>query len=209
MKQANVPTADGRAFTSFEQARTYVQARDVPVVVKASGLCAGKGVTVCSDGAEAVAALERMMRQRAFGDAGATVVVEERLVGQEVSVLALVDGRSITVLDPCQDHKQVGEGDTGPNTGGMGSYGPTPLATPAVVLRPPHTRADWPKLLAEHMDEAWAARWLAWTLPIEPVDSSSTEVRRRLAAGEPLGDRLLPAVEKYVRSAGLYAPAAG
>jgi nicotinate-nucleotide adenylyltransferase len=83
------------------------------------------------------------------------------------------------------------------------------LATPAVVLRPPHTRADWPKLLAEHMDEAWAARWLAWTLPIEPVDSSSTEVRRRLAAGEPLGDRLLPAVEKNVRSAGLYAPAAG
>ncbi|MFM8873367.1 MAG: phosphoribosylamine--glycine ligase [Phycisphaerales bacterium] len=133
MKQANVPTADGRAFTTFEQARAYVQARDVPIVVKASGLCAGKGVTVCSDGAEAVAALEKMMKQRAFGDAGATVVVEERLVGQEVSVLALVDGRTITVLDPCQDHKQVGEGDTGPNTGGMGSYCPTPLATPAIV----------------------------------------------------------------------------
>jgi phosphoribosylamine--glycine ligase len=133
MKQANVPTADGRTFTTYEQARTYVQARDVPVVVKASGLCAGKGVTVCSDAAEAVAALDRIMRQRAFGDAGATVVVEERLVGQEVSVLALVDGRTITVLDPCQDHKQVGEGDTGPNTGGMGSYCPTPLATPSVV----------------------------------------------------------------------------
>jgi phosphoribosylamine--glycine ligase len=133
MKQANVPTADGRTFTTYEQARTYVQARDVPVVVKASGLCAGKGVTVCSDAAEAVAALDRIMRQRAFGDAGATVVVEERLVGQEVSVLALVDGRTITVLDPCQDHKQVGEGDAGPNTGGMGSYCPTPLATASVV----------------------------------------------------------------------------
>lgn len=82
------------------------------------------------------------------------------------------------------------------------------LATPAVVLRPPHAREDWPKLLAERMDEAWAARWLAWTLPIEPVDSSSTEARRRIAAGEPLGDRLLPAVEKYVRSAGLYGASA-
>lgn len=78
------------------------------------------------------------------------------------------------------------------------------LAPPAVVLRPPHARADWPALLRERMDPAWAARWLAWTLPIEPVDSSSTEVRRRVAAGVPVGDLLLPGVEAYVRSAGLY-----
>jgi phosphoribosylamine--glycine ligase len=129
MKQASVPTADGRSFTNYEQARAYVEARDVPLVVKASGLCAGKGVVVCADRDEALAALERIMKRREFGDAGATIVVEERLVGQEMSVLALVDGRTITVLDPCQDHKQVGEGDTGPNTGGMGSYCPTPLAT--------------------------------------------------------------------------------
>jgi nicotinate-nucleotide adenylyltransferase len=80
------------------------------------------------------------------------------------------------------------------------------LATPAVVVRPPHAREDWPGLLRQHMDEAWAARWLSWTLPIDPVDSSSTEVRRRLAAGEPVDDLLHPAVEAYVRSAGLYAP---
>ena len=133
MRQANVPTADGRSFTNLEQAKAYVQARDVPLVVKAAGLCAGKGVTVCDDAAQAVAALEACMRSRAFGDAGATVVVEERIAGQEMSVLALVDGRTITVLDPCQDHKQVGEGDVGPNTGGMGSYCPTPLATEGVM----------------------------------------------------------------------------
>ena len=135
MKQANVPTADGRAFSNLDQAKAFVTARDAPMVVKAAGLCAGKGVTVCDDAAEAVRALDAAMKDRAFGDAGATVVVEERLIGQEISVLALVDGRTITVLDPCQDHKQVGEGDVGPNTGGMGSYCPTPLATEDVVLQ--------------------------------------------------------------------------
>jgi phosphoribosylamine--glycine ligase len=134
MRQANVPTADGRSFTNYEQARAFVEARDMPLVVKAAGLCAGKGVVVCDDREQALAALERIMRAREFGDAGATVVVEERLVGQEMSVLALVDGRTITVLDPCQDHKQVGEGDVGPNTGGMGSYCPTPLATEEAML---------------------------------------------------------------------------
>ena len=133
MRQANVPTADGRSFTNLEQARAFVEARDVPLVVKATGLCAGKGVVVCDDRDGALAALDRIMKAREFGDAGAAVVVEERLVGQEMSVLALVDGRTITVLDPCQDHKQVGEGDVGPNTGGMGSYCPTPLATDAVM----------------------------------------------------------------------------
>jgi nicotinate-nucleotide adenylyltransferase len=72
------------------------------------------------------------------------------------------------------------------------------LATPVVVLRPPHVRADWPRTLAEHMDPAWAAKWLSWTLPIEPVECSSTEVRRRLAAGEPLGDLVTPAVAAYL-----------
>jgi phosphoribosylamine--glycine ligase len=133
MKQASVPTADGRSFTNYEQARAYVEARDMPLVIKATGLCAGKGVVVCSDRTEALVALERIMKVREFGDAGAAVVVEERLVGQEMSVLALVDGQTITVLDPCQDHKQVGEGDVGANTGGMGSYCPTPLATDGVM----------------------------------------------------------------------------
>jgi phosphoribosylamine--glycine ligase len=128
MREARVPTAEARIFTSLESAIRSVEDRDEPCVVKATGLCAGKGVTVCEGAADAVAALRRCMDRREFGDAGATVIVEERLEGQELSVLALVDGRTITVLDPCQDHKQVGEGDVGANTGGMGAYCPTPLA---------------------------------------------------------------------------------
>lgn len=133
MRAASVPTGESRTFSDAEQALAYVATRIDGCVVKATGLCAGKGVVVCSDKEEACAALDRIMRSREFGDAGASVVVEERLSGQEMSVLALVDGRTITVLDPCQDHKQVGEGDVGPNTGGMGSYCPTPLATDALM----------------------------------------------------------------------------
>ena len=127
MRQTSVPTAEGRTLTTLPAALAYVTERNEPCVVKASGLCAGKGVTVCKDTAEAVAAVKRCMDTRDFGDAGSSVVIEERLDGQEVSVFALVDGKTITLLDTVQDHKQVGEGDTGPNTGGMGAYSPTPL----------------------------------------------------------------------------------
>lgn len=127
MRGALIPTADARTFTDYEAAVAYVEARETPVVVKASGLAKGKGAIVCSDTQQALDALRRCMVDKEFGEAGQTVLVEERLVGQELSVLALVDGRNIFVLDPTQDHKQVGEGDTGPNTGGMGAYCPTPL----------------------------------------------------------------------------------
>jgi phosphoribosylamine--glycine ligase len=127
MRAASIPTAESRTFESAEQALSYVRAHETPVVVKASGLAKGKGVTVCDDAAGAAAAVRSIMIDRVFGEAGVRVVVEERLVGQEVSILALVDGRNIYVLEPSQDHKQVGEGDTGPNTGGMGAYTPTPL----------------------------------------------------------------------------------
>lgn len=127
MRAANVPTAEARIFDKLDPAVAYVQARETPVVVKAAGLAKGKGVIVCKNEQEAEAAVRSIMQHRAFGEAGNKVVIEERLVGQEVSILALVDGRNIFVLDPSQDHKQVGEGDTGPNTGGMGAYCPTPL----------------------------------------------------------------------------------
>lgn len=127
MRQTSIPTAEGRVCTTLSAALTYVTERDEPCVVKATGLCAGKGVTVCAGKKEAIAAVRKCMESKAFGDAGSSVVIEERLEGQEVSVLALVDGRTITLLDTCQDHKQVGEGDTGPNTGGMGAFCPTPL----------------------------------------------------------------------------------
>ncbi|MCA9286886.1 MAG: phosphoribosylamine--glycine ligase [Phycisphaerales bacterium] len=127
MRHAAIPTAEARVFTDPSAARRYVEARDEPFVVKATGLCAGKGVVVCDDLEEALGAIDRMMVRAEFGDAGRTVMIEERMSGPEVSVLAFVDGRTIWVMDPCQDHKRVGEGDTGPNTGGMGAYCPTPV----------------------------------------------------------------------------------
>jgi phosphoribosylamine---glycine ligase len=134
MRAASIPTAEGRQFDSREAALHYVDAHgDEPLVVKAAGLCAGKGVVVCSTRDEAIDAVERMMGRREFGEAGSRLVIEERLKGQELSVLALVDGSTIDILDPCQDHKQVGEGDVGPNTGGMGAYCPSPLADEQVM----------------------------------------------------------------------------
>ncbi len=133
MKRASVPTAEARVFTRFEDAKTYVASRDTGVVVKASGLAAGKGVIVCPDPADALVALERVMVNREFGAAGDTVVVEDLLKGPELSVHALVDDRTIYVLESVQDHKALGDGDTGPNTGGMGAYSPPPIATPEVL----------------------------------------------------------------------------
>ncbi|MEZ6190088.1 MAG: phosphoribosylamine--glycine ligase [Phycisphaerales bacterium] len=133
MRAASIPTADAKTFTDFNAAVNYVENRETPVVVKASGLAKGKGVIVCSDNGQAVDALKQCMVDKAFGEAGNTVVVEERLVGQEVSILALVDGRNIYVLDPTQDHKQAHEGDKGPNTGGMGAYCPTPLVSDGLM----------------------------------------------------------------------------
>ncbi len=129
MKAASIPTADAQIFDHYDKAMAYVQNRETPVVVKAAGLAKGKGVIVCSTQQEAIDAVESVMGDKTFGQAGATCVIEERLVGQEVSVLAFVDGRNIHVLDPAQDHKQAYEGDQGPNTGGMGAYTPTPLLT--------------------------------------------------------------------------------
>ncbi len=129
MQQASVPTAEARIFTDLEDARTFVLSRDHGVVVKASGLAAGKGVVVCKEAYQAVKPLEDMMEGGLFGDAGNTVVVEELLTGQEASILVLCDGKNIYPLEALQDHKPIGEGDTGPNTGGMGAYSPVPIVT--------------------------------------------------------------------------------
>jgi len=127
MRQAAIPTAEARMFTDAESAMEYVNTREDPCVIKATGLAAGKGVIVCDDREQAVDAVKRMLVSREFGDAAGKIIIEEKLAGQEVSILALVDGRTISLLDTCQDHKQRDEGDTGPNTGGMGAYCPTPL----------------------------------------------------------------------------------
>ncbi len=125
MRSAAIPTGEGRAFSNHEKAREYLLSRedDLPVI-KASGLAAGKGVVIPETMEEAEEALEAMMKQRRFGDAGSTVVIEERLQGSEVSILALVDGRNIYILEPCRDHKRAFDNDEGPNTGGMGAICP-------------------------------------------------------------------------------------
>ncbi len=127
MRSASIPTAEARAFDRAEDAIAYIHSRSEPPVVKAAGLAKGKGVLVPDSIDDAVRAVERIMKQREFGAAGETVLIEERLRGPEVSVLALVDGRSIYLLEPCQDHKRLGDGDTGPNTGGMGAFCPSDL----------------------------------------------------------------------------------
>ncbi|HUU30478.1 MAG TPA: phosphoribosylamine--glycine ligase, partial [Phycisphaerae bacterium] len=124
-----VPTAEFRAFQRATDAFRYIDNHEEPLVVKASGLAAGKGVFVCKDQAEARRAVELIMKEKAFGDAGQTVVVEERLVGEEASILALVDESSIYMLESSQDHKAAYDGDQGPNTGGMGATSPAPVVS--------------------------------------------------------------------------------
>jgi phosphoribosylamine--glycine ligase len=130
MRQQAVPTAEARVFEDYELARQYIATRDTPLVVKASGLAKGKGAIVCDDPADALLAAERMLCDHVFGDAGAKIVVEERLEGREVSVLAIVDGTTVCILEPAQDYKRLADGDEGPNTGGMGSFSPSPTIEP-------------------------------------------------------------------------------
>lgn len=134
MKQAKIPTADASVFTEADAAIAYVKSKGAPIVIKADGLAAGKGVTVAETEADAIAAIEAAFAGQ-FGAAGTTVVIEEYLSGQEASILAVTDGKTIRPLLPAQDHKRIGDGDTGPNTGGMGAYAPAPLITPALMER--------------------------------------------------------------------------
>ena len=134
MKEANIPTAASATFQSLKAAEIYVQKQGVPIVIKADGLASGKGVTVAMTLKEAFEALEHIFSGQ-FGDAGETVLIEEFMIGQEVSVLAVTDGKTIRPLIPAQDHKRLGDGDTGPNTGGMGAYAPAPIASPELMAK--------------------------------------------------------------------------
>ena len=129
----NIPTAAYGRFTDYDQAVAYVQEQGAPIVVKASGLAAGKGVILAASEAEAVDALDQMMNIKSFGDAGEEVVIEEFLDGEEASFFALVDGKTALPLISAQDHKAAYDGDKGPNTGGMGAYSPAPVVTDALA----------------------------------------------------------------------------
>jgi phosphoribosylamine---glycine ligase len=136
LRHADVATADYRVFHNAKSAITYLKDRDdVPVVVKADGLAAGKGVIVCNNRDQALTAVDRIAVQKEFGDSGNELVIEERLHGQEASVLAITDGQTLITMPACQDHKPAYDGDIGPNTGGMGAYCPTPLVTEEMLAK--------------------------------------------------------------------------
>jgi len=129
MRSSSVSTAEGRTFDRFSDAKAYIASRDEAVVVKAAGLAKGKGVFVCDDPSDGILAAEQIMCDKVFGPAGDIIIVEDKLLGEEASILAFVDGRNIYVMESSQDHKPIGDGDTGPNTGGMGAYSPAPVVT--------------------------------------------------------------------------------
>lgn len=133
LRKYDIPTAKYETFTDYAAARDYLQAQPVPIVIKADGLAAGKGVTVCFTREEAEKALEETMVDRSFGAAGDKVVIEEFLEGQEMSILAFVDGETVRPMSPAQDHKPAFDGDKGPNTGGMGTYSPLPHVDQSIV----------------------------------------------------------------------------
>ena len=135
MARHGIPTAQSRTFTDAVAARAYVAARGAPIVVKADGLAAGKGVVVAATVDEARAAIDAMLSGNLVGAAGARVVVEDFLAGEEASFIVMVDGRNVLPLASSQDHKRLRDGDTGPNTGGMGAYSPAPVVTPALHAR--------------------------------------------------------------------------
>ena len=135
MTRHRIPTARHRTFADAAEAHAYVEREGVPIVIKADGLAAGKGVVVATTGAEAHAAIDAMLVDSAFAEAGARVVIEEFLAGEEASFIVMVDGRHVLALASSQDHKRLKDGDAGPNTGGMGAYSPAPVVTPEMHAR--------------------------------------------------------------------------
>ncbi|TLN19521.1 phosphoribosylamine--glycine ligase, partial [bacterium] len=135
MARHNIPTARFAAFQDLKAAHAYLETVEYPLVLKASGLAAGKGVLLPGSLDEAHAALDSLMLDLAFGEAGREVVIEELLKGEEISLLAFCDGRSLSLMPAAQDHKRLLDGDQGPNTGGMGAYAPAPAATPQIIAR--------------------------------------------------------------------------
>jgi len=127
MKENKIPTADFKIFNDVEEAKDYVSNKNAPLVVKADGLAAGKGVIVCKNNKEALDAIDKIMVEKKFGDAGNKIIIEDFLKGEEVSILAISDGKNFVTLLPSQDHKRIFDNDKGPNTGGMGAYAPTPI----------------------------------------------------------------------------------
>ncbi|MBU1767565.1 MAG: phosphoribosylamine--glycine ligase, partial [Candidatus Omnitrophica bacterium] len=129
MRKYQIPTAEFKVFEDSKEAISYIKSKEMPLVVKADGLAAGKGVIVCKTQGETVDAVKKIMEDKIFGDAGKKVIIEECLEGEEASILAFTDGEHIKLLPTSQDHKRIYDDDKGPNTGGMGAYSPAPIVT--------------------------------------------------------------------------------
>ena len=192
MQRAGVPTAAYATFTDLGAAEAYIRARGAPIVVKASGLAAGKGAVVCDDVDSALAAARAMLEDAAFGEAGSEVVVEEKMEGEEASVFALTDGENALLLLPSQDHKRVGEGDTGPNTGGMGAYAPASIVD-ADMLRRIRDDIFTPVLAALHEDGRTFRGLLYAGLMLTAEGPKVVEFNARF--GDPETQAVLPLLE--------------
>lgn len=193
MQAAGVPTARSRTFTELAPALDWIESHPEPLVVKASGLAAGKGAVVCRERREAADALQAMLGAHAFGAAGETVVVEEYLEGEELSVFALTDGTAFTLLPAAQDHKRLREGDAGPNTGGMGAYAPVSLATPALLDRVAAEVLE-PTLAELHRRGAPFTGVLYAGLMISP-DGAPAVIEFNCRLGDPEAQVVLPLVQ--------------
>ena len=192
MLSAGVPTAASRAFTRLTEALAYVDRHPEPLVVKASGLAAGKGAVVCPTRPDAARTVRAMLEGSEFGAAGRTVVIESFLEGEEISVLAITDGRDVELLPVSQDHKRLLEGDRGPNTGGMGAYSPVSLGTPALLERVKR-EVLFPTL--EHMQQQRTpfSGVLYAGLMIDPAGATSV-VEFNCRLGDPETQAVLPLV---------------
>lgn len=192
MLQHGIPTASARTFTTIPDAKAEVRRIGAPVVVKASGIAAGKGVIVAMSLAEADAAINDMLDARIFGEAGAEVLVEEFMEGEELSLFALTDGTNLRMMLAAQDHKRIGDGDTGPNTGGMGAYLPVSLATPA-LLDDVHARILAPMLKAMR-DEGCAFTGLLYA-GLMLTKSGPKVVEFNCRFGDPETQAILPLLD--------------
>ena len=193
MEKAGVPTAASRTFTSLAPALTYVDRHAEPLVVKASGLAAGKGAIVCTTRAEARQAVQAMLGEHRFGAAGDVVVIEEFMPGEELSVFAVTNGEGIVLLPAAQDHKRLGEGDTGPNTGGMGAYSPVTIGTPLLLERV--TREVFEPTLAQLAREGAPYNGVLYAGLMIGPDGSPRVIEFNCRLGDPETQAVLPLVE--------------
>jgi phosphoribosylamine--glycine ligase len=192
MHRAGVPTAAAKFFDDTTAAKAEVRRLGAPVVIKATGLAAGKGVVVAQTLADADDAIEMMLDRRAFGDAGAEVLVEEFMTGEELSIFALTDGTHVIPMIAAQDHKRVGEGDTGPNTGGMGAYAPVSIASKATADLE-LDRVFHPTLAAMRDDGCAFTGLLYAGLMLTPAGPKVVEFNCRF--GDPETEAILPLLD--------------